>query len=171
MADQINLQFAGRFDEANPHSQDVPTRITYAFDVIFPTMGGFTGWLDHRDVVLNFVLGPHACQTHIRLSKSPNPYMIDVDPATHNPAWLSTDVRVFKVRPNEPKFGATLAMSGNGPWTYIRAVLDNLRTGAVTSPRSRGGARDGARRRLYERLAGHCPASTLPSPGSAIARR
>ena len=128
-ADQVTLQFAGRFAESS--SPDVPTRISYKFDLIFPTMGAFSGWLDTRDFAVRFQLGHHSCQTIIGLTKSPNPYMIDIDPAaaTPNPAWLSTDVRVFKVRPGQTRFGETLSMSGTGPWDYIRQVIDRLRGG------------------------------------------
>jgi hypothetical protein len=129
-ASDVTLQFAGRFSETDPPSPDVPTRITFAFDILFPTMNGFAGWLDRREITITFQLGAHSCQARVALTKSPNPYMIDIDPAVHNPAWLSTDVRVFKVRPNQTLFGATLSMSGTGPWDYIRAVIDRLRSGA-----------------------------------------
>lgn len=128
-ATDVTLQFAGRYTETDPPHPDIPTRITYAFNIIFPTMAAFTGWLDGRQILAKFQLGPHACETRLDLTKKPNPYMIDVDPVAHNPAWLSTDVRVFKVRPNQSRLGVTLTNSGTGPWDYIRAVIDRLRAG------------------------------------------
>jgi hypothetical protein len=126
---QVRLQYAGRFTETNPPHPDIPTRITFAFDVIFETMGAYSGWLDRRAIAVRFTLGAHACTVQLDLTKSPNPYMIDVDPVTHNPHWLSTDVRVFKVRPNQTRFGATLNQSGNGPWDYLQTVLDRMKAG------------------------------------------
>jgi hypothetical protein len=128
-SNQVRLQYAGRFTEVNPPHPDVPTRITYAFDVIFETMGGYSGWPDRRAIDVRFTLGPHVGTTQIDLTKSPNPYMTDVDPARNNPHWLSTDVRVFKVRPNQTRFGATLNQSGNGPWDYLATVLNRMKAG------------------------------------------
>lgn len=127
---QMRLQFVNRYNETNPPNPDVPTRIVFAFDTIFDTMAAFSGWLDNRDVVVRFTLGSQRCESVLRLSKSPNPYMIDIDPAVQNPAWLSTDVRVFKLRPFQTRLGVTLNLGGNGPWTYIRGALDRLRSGA-----------------------------------------
>lgn len=129
-ANQVRLQFTGRFTETDPPHPDVPTRITFAFDAIFETMGAFAGWLDRRSVVVRFTLGARSCATQLELTKSPNPYMIDIDPVQRNASWLSTDVRVFKVRPNQTRLGATLSMGPTGPWDYLRAVLDRLRVGS-----------------------------------------
>lgn len=49
-ASQLTLQLSLRYSETDPPEPDVPTRITFAFDLIFPTMGAFSGWLDRRDV-------------------------------------------------------------------------------------------------------------------------
>lgn len=126
---QMRLQFAGRFTEADPPHPDVPTRITYAFDMVFDTMDAFNGWLDRRPVDVRFTLGAHTCGARVDLLKSANPYLIDIDPVRHNVDWLSTDVRVFKARPNVPAYGATLALTPTGPWDYLRQVLDRLRGG------------------------------------------
>ncbi len=129
-ANQVRLQFTRRYTEANPPQPEVPTRITYVFDVIFETMGAFTGWLDRRDLLVRFSLGSHNCIGVIELSKSPNPYMIDINPVTQNPSWLSTDVRVFKVRLGQSRLGIRLDSSATAPWDFIRAAIDRLRSGA-----------------------------------------
>ena len=126
---QMSLLFAGRYTEVSPPHPDIPTRITFAFDVIFGTMGAFSGWLDRRDVNVRFDHDGHACEARLKLSKSPNPYMIDVDPNGTNPYWLSTDVRVFKLRGGDTRFGATMGLSGDAPYSYIRGLIDRLRTG------------------------------------------
>lgn len=130
---EIQLQYAGRYTEASPPHPDVPTRITYAFDIVFGNMNAFATWPDRRDFNVRFALAGQQCQARIKLSKSPNPYMIDVDPAGSNPYWLSTDVRVFKIRPGETRFGATFpsAPSGNAPYDFVRGLIDRLRSGSL----------------------------------------
>jgi len=127
---QMSLLFAGRYSEASPPHPDIPTRITYAFDVIFGTMGAFAGWLDRRDVIVRFSHNGHDCEARLKLSKSPNPYMIDVDSSGTNPYWLSTDVRVFKLRAGDTRFGGTMGLGGNAPQTYIRGLIDRLGNGS-----------------------------------------
>ena len=123
------LQFTARYQETDPPHPDIPTRITFAFDFIFDTIVAFTGWLDQRAINVTFLLDAMRCSTQVDLVKSPNPYMIDVDPVRHNADWLSTDVRVFKARTNVPRLGATLTLAPNGPWDYLRTVIDRLRAG------------------------------------------
>ena len=131
---QMSLLFASRYAEASPPHPDIPTRITFAFNVIFGTMGAFSGWLDRRDVIVRVSHNGHACEARLKLSKSPNPYMLDVDPNGTNPYWLSTDVRVFKVHPGQSKFGGTIPSfpPGDAPYTYIRSLVDRLRNGTLS---------------------------------------
>lgn len=129
----VTLQYAGRYTEANPPNPDIPTRITYKFDVIFPTMDAYPASMtDPRSIRVRFTNGDHVCQSQIDLTVSPNPYMIDVEPgvANPNPHWLSTDVRVFKVRAGQSRFGVTIGSGGNAPWDYIRTVIDRFRSGS-----------------------------------------
>lgn len=129
-ATTLRTQFVQRQDETSPPDPDVPTRITFVYDLFFDTQDAFTGWLDGRDIAATFSLNGASCTTTLNLTKSPNPYMIDVDPAVGNPHWLSTDVRVFKVRAFESQLGATMTLDPDAPWTYIRSVIDRLRSGA-----------------------------------------
>ena len=127
---QMSLLFAGRYTEASPPHPDIPTRITFAFNVLFGTMGAFSGWLDRRDVIVRFGHDGHACEARLKLSKSPNPYMLDVDASGTNPYWLSTDVRVFKLRAGDTRFGGTMGMSGDAPYAYVRGLIDRLGNGS-----------------------------------------
>jgi hypothetical protein len=133
-ANQVRLEFAARYTEASPPHPDIPTRITYAYHVIFETLDAYTGWLDRRDIDVRFTHGGLECGARIKLSKSPNPFMLDVDPDGTNPFWLSTDVRVFKMRPGETNFGATFpaAPGGDAPYTFIRSAIDRLRSGMLS---------------------------------------
>jgi hypothetical protein len=74
--------------------------------------------------------------TGLALVNQPDPYMLDVDPASHNPSWLSTDTRVFQVKgpgagnPGEIKLGVTQGDAGtdaNAPFTFLGGVLSSLR--------------------------------------------
>lgn len=128
-AGEVTLVSAGRLLEVDPGDPDVPQRIAYPFHVRFPNTTAWASITDTRQVRMTFTLGVHTCTETIDLTKSPNPFMIDVDPAVNNEPWLSTDVRVF------PTFeGATLftdLTQGAGPGAgidYIRQVLDRFRT-------------------------------------------
>src|SRR5215208_2479650 len=44
-----------------------------------------------------------------------------------DPAWLSIDIRVFRVFEGDTKFNATLAGGSPNPNTFIQAVINNLR--------------------------------------------
>lgn len=133
-ANQVRLEFAARYTEASPPHPDIPTRITYAYHVIFDTLDAYNGWLDRRDIDVRFVHGGVECEARIKLTKSPNPYMIDVEPDGTNPYWLSTDVRVFKFRPGETRYGSTFPASpaGDAPYTFVRSVIDRLRNGMLS---------------------------------------
>ena len=87
----------------------------------------FSAFADTRGVKVTFTLGTNTCIGMLELTKSPNPYMLDIDPAANNPYWLSTDVRVFKVLESEMKFGdLTQGSGGDAPYTFIKQVLDKF---------------------------------------------
>ena len=131
---EVRLEFAARYTEASPPHPDIPTRITYAYHVIFDTLNAYSGWVDRRDVDVRFTHAGLQCEARIKLTKSPNPFMIDVDPGGSNPYWLSTDVRVFKIRPGEARYGSAFpaSPSGDTPYTFVRSVTDRLRNGALS---------------------------------------
>lgn len=131
-ANQVRLQYAGRLNEINPPDPDVPTRVTFAFDLIFETMDAFSGWLDKKAIVARFDFGTLRCEARLELTKSPNPYMIDIDPIAQNYDWLSTDVRVFKARFGQDRFGVSLGWGAGAPTAFIRQLIDRLRSGATS---------------------------------------
>ncbi len=126
-ATDLTLISVGRWKEIDPPPPDIPQRITYPFHVRFFNMNAFAGITDTRKVKLTFTLGAHTCTETLDLTKSPNPYMLDLDPAKQNPHWLSTDVRVFMIRQGETRFGdVTQGSGGNAPYDFIKAVLDKF---------------------------------------------
>ena len=121
----LTLIPAGRLQEVNPGLPDVPQRITFPFHVRFRNMNTFTTFADRRQIRVTFTMGRHTSSQTLDLTHSPNPYMIDINPAENNPAWLSTDLRVFSIEEGRSKFGDIEQEEGN-PIQFIRQCLDKL---------------------------------------------
>lgn len=126
---QFTLVSAPRLLEVNPGNPDVPQRITYPFHVRFPNLNAYSGFSDTRKLRVSFTSGQHTCTQTLDLTHDPNPYLIDIDPAANNPAWLSTDVRVFSIQAGQTKFGTVT--QGTNPNQFIRQCLDRLNNPAV----------------------------------------
>ncbi|MGL5816777.1 MAG: galactose oxidase-like domain-containing protein [Phycicoccus sp.] len=108
---------------------EVGQRITYPFSVEIRDPAVFTGFLDRRSLRVTFTAGAHSCAVDVDLSRSPNPYLVDIDPAVQNPYWLSTDVRTFRVRAGQTMFGTiTQGADDASAQTFARAVVDRFRT-------------------------------------------
>jgi hypothetical protein len=122
----FTLAAGPRLQEVNPGSPDIPQRITFPFHVRFLNLNVYSTFTDTRQLRVTFTLGHHRCSQTLDLTYAPNPYMIDINPAAVplNPAWLSTDVRVFSIEAGQQKLGVT---QGNGdPIGFIRQCLDRL---------------------------------------------
>jgi Common central domain of tyrosinase len=106
---------------------DVPQRITYSLDLSFIDASLFNTFLDTRQVALQATLGANVTDSGFELTKKPNPYMLDGD--TY---WLSTDVRAFKLLPQQSVQGSSTVLADpasdpNAPLTYINALLTEFR--------------------------------------------
>ncbi len=124
---ELTLVSAGRLLESSPPHPDIPQRITFAYHVRFPDLSAFDDVVDERNVRLTFTLGPFTCSETIDLTRSPNPYMLDVDPVANNPHWLSIDVRVFPTLSGITYFGDIgQGTSDASAITFIRAVIDKF---------------------------------------------
>ncbi|MFD6106846.1 galactose oxidase-like domain-containing protein, partial [Nocardia salmonicida] len=119
---QVTLVPGLRLQEVDPGSPDVPQRITFPFHVRF---FGLDAHATERKLRVTFTLGHHSCSQTLDLTHAPNPYMIDIDPDVNNPAWLSTDVRVFSVEAGQSKFDAVVQDPDN-PVEFVRQCLDEL---------------------------------------------
>ena len=122
-ASDFTLISGGRLQEVNPGFADTPQRITYPFHVRFENLNTFGTFFDERQIRVRFTLGHHTCTQTLDLTHSPNPYMTDIDAAVNNPAWLSTDIRVFKVKFGNSRLGVNQEMD---PIQFIRNCLDRL---------------------------------------------
>ena len=100
---------------------DVARRITFAFNIRFTSVQAFDAIppADQAQTIqLRAVHGGNAAQSTLVLSKNPNPYMRDG--AVH---WLSTDVRVFTMRPGLVRAGIGHGGGANAPIDFIQALL------------------------------------------------
>jgi Domain of unknown function (DUF1929) len=116
---------AGRLQEVNPGFPDIPQRITFPFHVRFRNLNTYSSFTDNRQIRVTFTLGHHICSQTLDLTYAPNPYMIDINAGANNPAWLSTDVRVFSIAAGQTKFGDIVQGIAN-PLQFIQQCLDKL---------------------------------------------
>lgn len=120
----LTLVSAGRLLEVEPGFADTAQRITFPYHVRFFDTDLYSTFTDRRRVRVTFRLGHLACSETLDLTHSPNPYMIDIDPAENNPAWLSTDVRAFSLAAGQARFG--VVQEAGQPLRFIQACLDEL---------------------------------------------
>lgn len=115
----------------NAGAVDMPQRISFTFEVFFSDASAFTFSGEKRDLVLRAELGGQVCAAAIHLINQPNPYMLDVQPGGTNPGWLSTDVRVFQLRPGQHLPGSSSVLSATADraeaYQYIQNLLGELR--------------------------------------------
>jgi len=107
--------------EDNTVPPDIAQRITFVFNVRFASLQAFNE-IPTADPAQNITVrarhGGNTEQAIMTLSKNPNPYMRDGE--VH---WLSTDVRVFTMRPGLTRAGVTHGSGGNAPITFIQQLL------------------------------------------------
>jgi len=98
---------------------DVPQRVTFAYDIVFNDASAFAT-ADFRSVWVTSLWGPFSANAELRLTSQPNPYMLDGPTG-----WLSTDVRVFQVRPNQMPHGV-IFQGSDTPFTFLQRQLDHF---------------------------------------------
>lgn len=115
----------------NAAAVDTPQRISFTFEINFSNNSAFTFTGEVRNLVLKADLGGQTSTAAIHLINQPNPYMIDVQPGGSNPGWLSTDVRVFQLRPGGhlPGSSTSLANAADRPEAiqYIQNLIGEFR--------------------------------------------
>lgn len=104
---------------------DVPQRIAFKYTVsfanndVFEDSGGTP--IEDQQVLIHASKNGYGCSAPVRLTDQPRPFMLDGDPH-----WLSTDVRVFSLRQNLPRFGHNVGDSPSASLAYINAVLNDF---------------------------------------------
>jgi hypothetical protein len=113
----LEINGAAQF-EHTPVADEIAQRITFAVDVVFSDAGSVSAAnlpSTDRTVIAVARFGNHVAQGTLKFTRNPNPYMTD-----GSIEWLSTDVRVFKIRAGESRAG--VSHSGN-PNQFIRNLL------------------------------------------------
>jgi len=115
----------------NAAALDTPQRISFTFEINFSNNSAFTFAGEMRNLILKADLGSQTSTAAIHLINQPNPYMIDVQPGGSNPGWLSTDVRVFQLRPGMHLPGSSRSLANpadrNEAIQYIQNLIGELR--------------------------------------------
>ena len=114
--------------EQTPPPDDAPQRMTFAFDVVFDNLDAFSAAnLPATDRAVSAVasFGNHEAFGNLSFTRNPNPFMSD-----GSVEWLSTDVRVFKIRLTEQRAGIT--HSGNAT-QFLRDLLNSFNSQPNTS--------------------------------------
>jgi hypothetical protein len=116
---------------------DVPQRISIAYDIVFtntsafPTVTGAQTTVTMQ-VALNYTVGGTTVNATdntsalLLLVNQPSPYMVDVDPTIPppgppNPAWLSADTRVFKIKQGDTLAG--IMQNPGDPLGFIKNLV------------------------------------------------
>jgi hypothetical protein len=103
--------------EVSGASLEVQQRVTFEYGLRLTGTGMFppSGVMPELRVVhMGVNVGGHGCRADITLFRQPNPYMLDGP--TH---WLSTDLRVFALRPGESQSDLELPVGTPDPLAYI----------------------------------------------------
>jgi Zinc carboxypeptidase len=112
-------------DLENAGAPNTPQRIMFTYQVDFQNQSAFNA--ETRDIIVQANFAGIQDVAVVHLIKQPNPYMLD-GPVT----WLSTDVRVFQLKPNQKISGSNVVLgninsNANAPFTYIQNLLSEMR--------------------------------------------
>jgi len=103
---------------------NIPQRITFPVNLQFADTTAFNTFAETRFVHIRATNGSEITDAAFELIKQPNPYMLD-GPIS----WLSTDVRVFQMRPGMTFPGVPSAVqddpntNANAPYQFINNLL------------------------------------------------
>jgi hypothetical protein len=122
----------------------------YPFTISFPNQNAFNALNAHQVAIVTLTAKltvqvptgldskgnttttavPVNCQANIELAKGEDPYLFDLNPNNPEayPSWLSFDLRLFAVTPNQSHlmFSVPNPTDANGAIPYIRQVLKHL---------------------------------------------
>ena len=110
----------------NAGAPTTPQRIMFEYRVHFNNTSAFTA--EKRDIYVEASLGGITDVALMHLLNQPSPYMLD-GPVT----WLSTDVRVFQLRPGQKVHSSSSVTLqdpntvADAPYNYIQALVAELR--------------------------------------------
>lgn len=110
----------------NPAALSTPQRVMFPFNVDFANTAPFNA--ETRVIFVESTIVGMTDVAPMRLLEQPNPYILD-GPIS----WLSTDVRVFQLRPGQVLNGSNVVLGDpsvdpDAPYRYIRELLAELRS-------------------------------------------
>jgi murein tripeptide amidase MpaA len=111
----------------DPGAPNTPQRITFTCEVDFTDGSAFSA--ETRPIYVQADFAGMQDIAQMQLINQPNPYMVK-GPIS----WLSTDVRVFQLRPNQKVNSSSSVTLGNidtdpnAPYEYIQGLLTELRS-------------------------------------------
>jgi murein tripeptide amidase MpaA len=105
-------------------------RFTFYYDIDFAngTDPAFSFAGQSEDVTLSVTAGGVPASALLTLIKQPDPFLLHGDPA-----WLSIDLRLFVVRPNDTWFGVTMGGNASAAPDFIQQVMLALTKGHGTA--------------------------------------
>jgi hypothetical protein len=98
-------------------------RFTFYYDIDFPDDSAFSAG-GSTDVTLSATAGVVTGSALLTLITQPDPFLLHGDPA-----WLSIDLRLFVVRPNDTWFGVTMGANASAAPDFIQYVARALTDG------------------------------------------
>ena len=123
----MSLRLASVNFEGGTPSPDRAQRFTFRYDVRFADVSAFNFGGSDQNLTVRASLGGETCSAQLRLTKNPNPYMLDGDPH-----WLSKDLRVFQIRPGG-YVGTTQFSEGDSPESFLEKLLSAFESEAETN--------------------------------------
>jgi hypothetical protein len=114
-------------DLENPGALTTPQRVAFTFRIHFDDTSDFIS--EMRNIYVEASLNGTADVALMHLINQPSPYMLD-GPVS----WLSTDVRVFQLRPGERLHSSSSVFLedpdtvADAPYNYIQNLLGELRS-------------------------------------------
>jgi hypothetical protein len=113
-------------DLENAGAPTTPQRISFTYRVHFNNTSAFT--VEKREIYVEATFDGITNIALMHLIDQPSPYMLD-----GSVSWLSTDVRVFQLRPNEKVHSSSAVtlqdpnVVSDAPYNYIKALIAELR--------------------------------------------
>jgi hypothetical protein len=116
----MTITCTGNFSENGDYGTEIQL-FTFLYNIDFPDDSAFT---PGGDVTLNVTAGTVPASAVLTLIKQPDPFLLHGDPA-----WLSIDLRLFVVRPNDTWFGVTMGSNAAAAPGFIQQVTQALTAG------------------------------------------
>jgi hypothetical protein len=120
----MNIICTGNTADTGSYGPQVQ-RFTFHYNVDFgPTDAAFSFAGQSKIVTVHASVLGVAASADLELVKQADPFILHGDPA-----WLSVDLRVFKMRAGESKFGATMGSDGSTAPNFIQTAIQKLTAG------------------------------------------